>query len=71
MDQRRRHLKQLREEKGLKNGELAKRANIAYSSLSNIEAGRFVPSAGVLARILVALDASDAEVALVVRGFAA
>jgi transcriptional regulator with XRE-family HTH domain len=47
-----------------------RRGSSNRATLSNIEAGRCKPSVPALARLLVALEVSDAEIAEIVRSYA-
>jgi DNA-binding XRE family transcriptional regulator len=63
-------LRRIRRRRGSSNAEIADLAGIARATLSNIEAGRCKPSVPALARLLVALEVSDAEIAEIVRSYA-
>ncbi|MFB6247184.1 MAG: helix-turn-helix domain-containing protein [Salinibacter sp.] len=55
------HIRQLREERGLYGKELAQRADVSSGLISRIENGRTVPSLPVLLSIIQALNANPAE----------
>jgi len=55
-------IKVLREEKNLTQGELAKRANIAQSTLSYIESGQKSPTIYTVAALAFGLDISVSEI---------
>jgi transcriptional regulator with XRE-family HTH domain len=54
-------LRQLRDEKGMSQAALAKKARISREHLGRLEAGRYDPSVGVVQRLAKALAVSLTE----------
>jgi len=55
------HLKRLREQRGLTQEQLAKRAGVSHGYLARLELGMHDPSLSTLARLAKALKVSVAE----------
>ncbi|MEN3283521.1 MAG: Helix-turn-helix domain [Solirubrobacteraceae bacterium] len=58
-----RAIRQMREEHGLKQGDIAKKANVNLTHFSRLEHGRVNPSWGTLRRVAAALGVPVSEVA--------
>ena len=58
-----RAIRQLRDERGLKQKELARAADMDVTAISHIERGRSNPAWGTVKRIATALDVTVSEVA--------